>query len=179
MNPIPNAPSVERVRRAVLAMPMAQTLALAFDTIGAGTSTLRAPVQPGWCFAPGQLQATAMFALADFAAVSAAGTLLPEGWANSTVDASVKFVAPARGTPTSPAAAAGAAGQDPRRLRRRRVRGGRRGARAALRHLAGHGAQLCAGGVGGAVCASRRPRQRRAPFAGLAMALSAAPVALV
>ncbi|MCB2025268.1 MAG: PaaI family thioesterase [Ottowia sp.] len=79
-------------------MPMAQTLALAFDTIGAGTSTLRAPVQPGWCFAPGQLQATAMFALADFAAVSAAGTLLPEGWANSTVDASVKFVAPARGT---------------------------------------------------------------------------------
>ncbi|HPK32771.1 PaaI family thioesterase [Ottowia sp.] len=98
MNPIPNAPSVERVRRAVLAMPMAQTLALAFDTIGAGTSTLRAPVQPGWCFAPGQLQATAMFALADFAAVSAAGTLLPEGWANSTVDASVKFVAPARGT---------------------------------------------------------------------------------
>ncbi|MCB2038286.1 MAG: PaaI family thioesterase, partial [Ottowia sp.] len=64
----------------------------------AGTSTLRAPVQPGWCFAPGQLQATAMFALADFAAVSAAGTLLPEGWANSTVDASVKFVAPARGT---------------------------------------------------------------------------------
>lgn len=98
MNPIPNAPSVERVRRAVLAMPMAQTLALAFDTIGAGTSALRAPVQPGWCFAPGQLQATAMFALADFAAVSAAGTLLPEGWANSTVDASVKFVAPARGT---------------------------------------------------------------------------------
>ena len=98
MNPIPNAPSAERVRRAVLAMPMAQTLALAFDTIGAGTSTLRAPVQPGWCFAPGQLQATAMFALADFAAVSAAGTLLPEGWANSTVDASVKFVAPARGT---------------------------------------------------------------------------------
>ena len=98
MNPIPNASSAERVRRAVLAMPMAQTLALAFDTIGAGTSTLRAPVQPGWCFAPGQLQATAMFALADFAAVSAAGTLLPEGWANSTVDASVKFVAPARGT---------------------------------------------------------------------------------
>ncbi len=38
-----------------------------------------------------------MFALADFAAVSAAATLLPEGWANSTVDASVKFVAPARG----------------------------------------------------------------------------------
>lgn len=98
MNPIPNTLAAERVRRAVLAMPMAQTLALAFDAIGAGTTTLRAPVQPGWCFAPGQLQATALFALADFAAVGAAGTLLPEGWANSTVDASVKFVAPARGT---------------------------------------------------------------------------------
>lgn len=39
-----------------------------------------------------------MFALADFAAVSAAASLLPAGWANSTVDAAVKFVAPARGT---------------------------------------------------------------------------------
>jgi uncharacterized protein (TIGR00369 family) len=90
-------PMTEYMRRAVLAMPMAQTLQLSFDAIGPGTTTLSAPVQDGWCFAPGQLQATALFALADFAAVGAAGTLLPVGWANSTVDATVKLLAPARG----------------------------------------------------------------------------------
>lgn len=87
----------ERVRRLVLAMPMAQTLGLRFDDLQPGQVVLSAPVQDGWCFQPGQLQATAMFALADFAAVAAAATLLPEGWANSTVDASIKFVAPAQG----------------------------------------------------------------------------------
>ena len=87
----------ERVRTAVLAMPMARTLGLRFDALAPGEVTLSAPVQPGWCFQPGQLQATAMFALADFAAVAAAATLLPAGWANSTVDASIKLLAPARG----------------------------------------------------------------------------------
>ncbi len=88
---------LDTVRVRVLAMPMAQTLGLAFDALAPGDVTLSAPVQAGWCFAPGQLQATALFSLADFAAVAAAATLLPEGWANSTVDASIKFVAPARG----------------------------------------------------------------------------------
>ena len=90
-------PALDTLRERVLAMPMAQTLGLHFDALAPGEVTLSAPVLDGWCFAPGQLQATAMFSLADFAAVSAAATLLPEGWANSTVDASVKFLAPARG----------------------------------------------------------------------------------
>ena len=88
---------LDNVRALVLAMPMAQTLGLVFESLSPGEVTLGAPIQDSWCFAPGQLQATAMFSLADFAAVAAAATLLPEGWANSTVDASVKFVAPARG----------------------------------------------------------------------------------
>lgn len=88
---------IDAVQRAVLAMPMAQSLQLRFDEAAPGAVTLSAPVQDGWCFQPGQLQATAMFALADFAAVAAAATVLPPGWANSTVDASIKFVAPARG----------------------------------------------------------------------------------
>lgn len=46
---------------------------------------------------PGQLQATPVFAAADFAAVSAAGSLLPPGWVNATIDATIKLVAPARG----------------------------------------------------------------------------------
>jgi acyl-coenzyme A thioesterase PaaI-like protein len=38
-----------------------------------------------------------VFAIADFAAVAAAGSLLAPGWANATIDATLKLVAPARG----------------------------------------------------------------------------------
>jgi uncharacterized protein (TIGR00369 family) len=88
----------EQVRRSVLAMPMAQTLKLAFRRIEPGDVELEIPMQDAWCFRPGQLQATAIFAAADFAAVSAAGTLLPPGFINATIDTSLKFVAPARGS---------------------------------------------------------------------------------
>jgi uncharacterized protein (TIGR00369 family) len=88
----------EQVRAAVLAMPMARTLQLSFRRIEPGEVELEIPVQEAWCFRPGQLQATAVFAAADFAAVAAAGTLLPAGFVNATVDASLKLVAPARGS---------------------------------------------------------------------------------
>ena len=87
----------ETLRSAVLAMPMAQTLKLAFRHVEAGAVELEMPVQEEWCFRPGQLQATAVFAIADFAAVSAAGTLLPPGFVNATIDATLKLVAPAIG----------------------------------------------------------------------------------
>jgi len=90
--------SLEQVRRAVLAMPMAQTLRLAFRRLEAGEVELELPVQESFCFRPGQLQATAVFAAADFAAVAAAGTLLPAGWVNATIDGTLKLVAPARGS---------------------------------------------------------------------------------
>ena len=92
MNPMP-----ELVKRAVLAMPMAQTLQLDFRRIEPGEVELELPVLPGLCFQPGQLQAAAVFAAADFAAVAAAGTLLPPGWVNATVDGTIKLLAPARG----------------------------------------------------------------------------------
>jgi len=82
---------------AVLAMPMARTLGLAFTRIAAGEVELEIPVLDAFCFRPGQLQATAVFAAADFAAVAAAGTLLAPGWINATVDATLKLVAPAQG----------------------------------------------------------------------------------
>ena len=88
----------QQVREAVLAMPMARTLQLDFRHLDAGKSEIRMPVLEDFCFRPGQLQATAVFAIADFAAVSAAGTLLPEGWINATIDGTLKIVAPARGT---------------------------------------------------------------------------------
>jgi uncharacterized protein (TIGR00369 family) len=88
----------EQIRRAVLAMPMAQTLGLHFRRIEPGDVEVEIPVQEAWCFRPGQLQATAIFAAADFAAVAAAGTLLPPGHINATVDATLKLLAPARGS---------------------------------------------------------------------------------
>lgn len=88
----------EVVRDAVLSMPMARTLQLAFVRIEPGQTEIEMPVLDAFCFRPGQLQATAVFAAADFAAVSAAGTLLPAGWINATIDGTLKVVAPARGS---------------------------------------------------------------------------------
>ena len=91
-------PSTQALQNAVLAMPMARTLGLRFVRAEPGATELEMPIADALCFQPGQLQATAIFALGDFAAVSAAGSLLPAGWANATVDGSVKLFAPARGT---------------------------------------------------------------------------------
>jgi len=88
----------ERIQRAVLAMPVAQALQLQFRHIEPGRVELALPVSEAFSFRPGQLQATAIFAAADFAAVAAAGTLLAPGWVNATIDATLKIVAPARGT---------------------------------------------------------------------------------
>lgn len=90
--------SLDQVRDAVLAMPMARTLQLAFRRLEPGAVELELPVQDAFCFRSGQLQATAVFAAADFAAVAAAGTLLAPGWINATIDATLKLVAPARGS---------------------------------------------------------------------------------
>ncbi|MEQ1685593.1 MAG: PaaI family thioesterase [Burkholderiaceae bacterium] len=87
----------EQVRQHVLAMPMARTLGLRFTRLAPGEVEIEVPVSDAFCFRPGQLQATAVFAAADFAAVAAAGTLLNSGWANATVDATLKLLAPARG----------------------------------------------------------------------------------
>lgn len=96
MNPIASDP-LQRVQDRVLAMPMARTLGLRFNHVAAGAVEVELPVAEAFTFRPGQLQATPVFAAADFAAVSAAGTLLPDGWASATIDGTLKLVAPAAG----------------------------------------------------------------------------------
>ena len=88
----------EQVRQVLLTMPMAQTLQLTVLKIEPGDVELQIPVQEAFCHRPRQLQATAVFAAADFAAVAAAGTMLPPGFINATVDATLKIVAPATGS---------------------------------------------------------------------------------
>ena len=91
------APAFRPLEQLVLAMPMARTLGLSFTRIASGEVELEIPMLDAFCFRPGQLQATAVFAAADFAAVAAAGTALPPGWSNATVDATLTLVAPAKG----------------------------------------------------------------------------------
>lgn len=94
-HPVPNP--LQQLQRFVTAMPMARTLGLAFTRVAPGSVELEVPVTEAFTFRPGQLQATAVFAAADFAAVAAAGTLLPPGWSNATIDTTLKLLAPARG----------------------------------------------------------------------------------
>lgn len=89
--------SFENLERMVLSMPMARTLGLAFNRCAPGEVELEIPVLEAFTFRPGQLQATPVFAIADFAAVAAAGTLLAPGWINATIDATLKLLAPAEG----------------------------------------------------------------------------------
>jgi len=92
-----SAPQLHNVERAVLAMPIARTLGLRFTALAPGQVEIEMPITENFTFTPGQLQATPVFAVADFAAVAAAGSVLPEGWSNATVDASLKLMAPAVG----------------------------------------------------------------------------------
>jgi acyl-coenzyme A thioesterase PaaI-like protein len=86
---------LQHLQQQVLAMPMAKTLGLRFTRVTQGAVEVEIPVADAFTFRPGQLQATPVFAIADFAAVSAAGSVLPAGWINATVDATLKLLAPA------------------------------------------------------------------------------------
>jgi acyl-coenzyme A thioesterase PaaI-like protein len=88
---------LQQLAQHVLAMPMAKTLGLAFTRVAPGDIEVEIPILDAFSFRPGQLQATPVFAIADFAAIAAAGTSLPPGWLNATVDANLKLVAPAKG----------------------------------------------------------------------------------
>ena len=88
---------MEALKGMVLAMPMARTLGLRFVHAEPGRVEVGIPVSEAFSFRPGQLQATAVFAVADFAAVAAAGSVLPPGWTNATVDTTLKIAAPAQG----------------------------------------------------------------------------------
>ncbi|MGA8391852.1 MAG: PaaI family thioesterase, partial [Burkholderiaceae bacterium] len=76
------SPAFKQLERMVLAMPMARTLGLKFNRIARGEVEVEIPVLDAFSFRPGQLQATPVFAIGDFAAVAAAGTTLPAGWVN-------------------------------------------------------------------------------------------------
>jgi uncharacterized protein (TIGR00369 family) len=81
----------------VLSMPAAKHLGFEFGRIVPGEVEIIQPYREELTQHDGFFQGGVLGSLADFAGGSAAGTLLPPGWVNMTIDYTVKIVAPAKG----------------------------------------------------------------------------------
>lgn len=92
-----NPDYAEHVTAAVLTMPAAKHLGFTFGRLAPGEAEIIQPYRAELTEHNGYFQGGVLGSLADFAGGSAAGTLLPPGWVNMTVDYTVKIVAPARG----------------------------------------------------------------------------------
>jgi len=78
-------------------MPIAQHFGLAITDIGPGLFEITQPFRKELSFRPGIFQAGPVGTLADMAAACAGMTMLPRGWGTSTVDYTIKLIAPAAG----------------------------------------------------------------------------------
>ncbi|MBY8857390.1 AMP-binding protein [Nocardia sp. CA2R105] len=87
----------QTVRAVVLSMPAARHLGFDFGEIAPGRVEIVQPHRPELTQHDGYFQGGVLGSLADFAAGSAAGTLLRPGWVNMTIDYTVKILAPAKG----------------------------------------------------------------------------------
>lgn len=89
--------TLTRLRTFFDAMPIVKLLGCRIESLDAGMAEVSMPVRPDLTFDGRAVQAGPVGALADYAAGLAAGSVLPEGWAGSTVDVHFKLVAPALG----------------------------------------------------------------------------------
>jgi uncharacterized protein (TIGR00369 family) len=85
------------VKDAVLSMPAARHLGFGFGRVAPGEAEIVQPYRKELTQHDGFFQAGVLGSLADFAGGTAAGTLLPAGWANMTVDYTIKILAPGKG----------------------------------------------------------------------------------
>ncbi|WP_019927395.1 AMP-binding protein [Nocardia sp. BMG111209] len=95
--PSQNPDFAELVPAVVLSMPAARHLGFEFTSVTPGEVEIVQPHRAELTQHDGFFQGGVLGSLADFAAGSAAGTLLPPGWANMTIDYTVKILAPAKG----------------------------------------------------------------------------------
>jgi uncharacterized protein (TIGR00369 family) len=93
----PNPDFEQLVKAAVLSMPAAKHLGFEFGTVAPGEAEIIQPHREELTQHDGFFQGGVLGALADFAGGSAAGTLLPAGWINMTIDYTVKILGPAKG----------------------------------------------------------------------------------
>ncbi|MGP3952354.1 PaaI family thioesterase [Streptomyces sp. 7N604] len=92
-----NPDFAQAVKSAVLSMPAAQHLGFDFGRVEPGEVEIIQPYRKALTEHSGFFQGGVIGSLADFAGGSAAGTLLPPGWVNMTIDYTVKILAPAKG----------------------------------------------------------------------------------
>ncbi len=93
----PNPEFETLVREAVLTMPAARHLGFDFARVVPGEVEIVQPYREELTQHEGFLQGGVLGALADFAGGAAAGTMLPPGWVNMTIDYTVKILASAKG----------------------------------------------------------------------------------
>jgi uncharacterized protein (TIGR00369 family) len=93
----PNPDFAETTRRFLTEMPISQYFGFAVTGVGPGFFEITQPFRKELSFRPGIFQAGPVGTLADMAAACAGMTMLPCGWAASTVDYTIKLIAPAAG----------------------------------------------------------------------------------
>ena len=93
----PDPDFAETVKRFLMGMPIAQHFGFTVTGVGPGLFEITQPFRKELSFRPGIFQAGPVGTLADMAAACAGMTMLPRGWAASTVDYTIKLIAPAAG----------------------------------------------------------------------------------
>src|ERR1700692_4069958 len=93
----PNPDFAETAKRFLMEMPIAQHFGFSVTGVGPGLFEITQPFSEELSFRPGIFQAGPVGTLADMAAACAGMTMLPCGWAASTVDYTIKLIAPAAG----------------------------------------------------------------------------------
>ncbi|MDX6484595.1 MAG: hypothetical protein QOE95_2366 [Gaiellaceae bacterium] len=93
----PNPDFAETTARFLMEMPIAKHLGFSVTGIGPGLFEITQPFREELSFRAGVFQAGPVGTLADMAAACAGMTMLPRGWAASTVDYTIKLFAPAAG----------------------------------------------------------------------------------
>ena len=93
----PDPDFAETVKRFLMGMPIAQHFGFTVTGVGPGLFEITQPFRKELSFRPGIFQAGPVGTLADMAAACAGMTILPRGWGASTVDYTIKLIAPAAG----------------------------------------------------------------------------------
>jgi uncharacterized protein (TIGR00369 family) len=93
----PNPNFIEATKRFLMAMPIAQDLGFDITGVAPGRFEITQPFRRELSFREGTFQAGPIGTLADMAAACAGATMLPEGWAASTIDYTLKLLTPAIG----------------------------------------------------------------------------------
>jgi uncharacterized protein (TIGR00369 family) len=92
-----NPDFIEVTKRFLMAMPIAQHLGFDITDVGPGRFEITQPFRLELSFREGTFQAGPIGTLADMAAACAGATMLPDDWAASTTDCTLKLLTPAVG----------------------------------------------------------------------------------